>query len=102
MCDNLKKSYPELYEQIFHTEEIRHITLSEINQLKKLHDEAKYDKHDCKWENVFMYYPPHLLNAQPYRICRVCGAIEDLKLNDDIREQIHKVKSNKFNKSEQS
>ncbi len=85
---------------------MRYLYPQEINKLLKIKktflEKADFQQqnHSHEWEQIFIIYPPALLNARAYKVCFGCGEMVEtprtLKMDKDIQKIISE-KSNSVN-----
>jgi len=68
---------------------MRHVTLDELNKLK---ENYKGEKHNCKYEEIFLLHPGQgLLNPKAYRLCKICSNMESIPINDKLQRVIDRI-----------
>lgn len=72
---------------------IRHITPTELNEIKEKYD---HKIHAHKYENIFLFSPPGLLNSKAYKLCELCGEMISLLRNAKIDKEITDIISKKL------
>lgn len=73
---------------------IRYITLTELNEIRNRDD---HKAHNHEYENVFLYHPGQgMLNPRAYKICKFCGQMVEMQIDDKIHKEIDDIIREKF------
>lgn len=68
---------------------IKHISLAELNEFRKKDD---HKTHNHEYENVFLFHPAQgLLNSRAYKLCKLCGKMVQIQIDDKINKEISAI-----------